>query len=331
MKEKAVVITGKEKAELQVVAGPGQPADDELLGRTLYTLVSPGTELACSYCGSNFPSFPGYAAVASVEATGRAVKSFRPGDTFFCSGRHAGFQKVKEADAVPVPSRLAPEQTVLCRLMGVSMTTLMTTAARPGDRVIVSGSGPVGFLAAQVFHLSGYNVSVVEPLKERRDVFDRIPGIAVFPRMPLDVAGITGETALVLESSGNEAAVLDACKIVRKRGEVVLVGVPWKRQTEISAHEVLSQVFSRYVVLRSGWEWELPVHGADFQPHSIFSAYRTALEWLAQGRIFTEGLIAPVKPEEAQSVYQALLRRKFRGLFPVFDWTHYARGRHRAR
>lgn len=56
-----------------------------------------------------------------------------------------------------MPDGLASETAVIARLMSVSMTTLMTTKARPGDRVVITGAGPVGFLAA---HLSGLAATV---------------------------------------------------------------------------------------------------------------------------------------------------------------------------
>jgi threonine dehydrogenase-like Zn-dependent dehydrogenase len=125
-----------------------------------------------------------------------------------------------------------------------------------------------------------------------------------------------------VECSGHEQAVLDACRVVRKRGEVVLVGVPWRRHTDAFAYDVLSLVFHKYVVLRSGWEWELPHHSADFAPHSIHSGFDTALDWLASGRIDVDkDLIVRKEPREAQTAYQDLLNKQAHGLFTVFDWT----------
>jgi threonine dehydrogenase-like Zn-dependent dehydrogenase len=206
-------------------------------------------------------------------------------------------------------------------LMGVSMTTLMTTAARPGDRVLIAGAGPVGFLAAQMFAVCGYDVLVVEPDAVRRSQIEQSGIRRVFAKTPVEDASIAGSVALVVECSGHEQAVLDACRVVRKRGEVVLVGVPWRRQTDAFAHELLSLVFHKYVVLRSGWEWELPRHAADFSPHSVHAGFDTALRWLADGRIRTDGLIAQAAPRDAQRAYQDSFHHRTKGLFTVFDWT----------
>lgn len=320
MRHCAVSITAKERAELVEVAAPEALGPDEVRGPTHCTLVSPGTELAYNYTGASFPSFPGYAATFIVEELGAEVEGISKGDRCFCMGPHRSFQQVEASAARLVPKGLPAEKAVLARLMGVSMTSLMTTKARPGDRVMITGAGPVGFLAARMFALGGYEVMVVEPDDARRQIVERSGMRNVFRKIPCEDASIAGSVALVVECSGHEQAVLDACRAIRKRGELVLVGVPWRRQTDACAHELLSLVFHKYIVLRSGWEWELPRHSEDFNPHSIHSGFDTALRWLADGRINADNLISIASPRDAQSVYQGLLHRKTNGLFSVFDW-----------
>jgi len=172
-----------------------------------------------------------------------------------------------------------------------------------------------------MFALSGYDVIVAEPDAVRRRQIEQSGIRRVFAKTPFEDASIAGTVGLVVECSGHEQAVLDACRVVRKRGEVVLVGVPWRRQTDAFAHELLSLVFHKYVVLRSGWEWELPHHAADFSPHSIHAGFDAALRWLADGRIRTDDLITQADPRDAQRAYQDLLHRRAEGLFTVFDWT----------
>ena len=45
--------------------------------------------------------------------------------------------------------------------------------------------------------------------------------------VPVEDPAYAGEVELVIECSGHEQAAFDGCRIVRKRGEVVLVGAPW--------------------------------------------------------------------------------------------------------
>ena len=326
MKHCAITMTALEKAELLPIEAPAPLSPRDVRGPTVATLVSPGTELAWNYQGKQpdpahaFPNRPGYAAIFRAEELGSEVKDLKKGDLLFCMGNHQSVQQQEAAQVIPLPTGLAPQEALLARLMGVTMTTVMTTTARPGDIVLVAGAGPVGFLGAHLFAISGYDVRVVEPDAKRREAVQQSGIRMVYPSMPIDDVSVKGKVALVLECSGHEQSVLDGVRIVRKSGEVVLVGVPWKRRTERTAHELLHAVFHSYAVIRSGWEWSLPPHAADFRPHSNFSGFRLALRWLSERRISLQGLIAVRAPADAQDVYQGLLQNTIPELFQVFDW-----------
>jgi len=318
----AVAVTAREQAELVAAPRPAEPlGPHQVEGRTLATLVSPGTELASAYLGERFPRTPGYAAVFQVEAVGCEVGDAAVGDRLFCMGPHRSWQRVRAAEAVAVPAGLAAEAAVFARMMCVSMSTLTTTTARPPEPVLVTGLGLVGHLAAQVFARGGYQVTAVEPLEPRRELASAAGIERVLPSVPLDDERLAGTMALVVECSGHEQAALDGCRMVRKRGEVVLVGVPWRRHTDLSAHELLDAIFHKYAVVRSGWEWEVPRQPTDFRAGSLVGQFAAALRWLAEGHVRVEGLAATRPPREAQQAYQHLLQRRGGALSVVFDWT----------
>ncbi|MCU0905206.1 MAG: hypothetical protein MUE83_15250, partial [Tabrizicola sp.] len=139
----------------------------EIRGPSICTLVSQGTEIGWAN-GDSFPIRPGYAAVFRVDDIGEGVTGVCRGDLRFAMGYHRATQTHDLRHTLPLPAGMEPSTAVLARLMGVSMTTLMTTRARPGDRVIITGAGPVGILAAHLFHLSAYRVTVVDPDPTRR-------------------------------------------------------------------------------------------------------------------------------------------------------------------
>ena len=84
----AISVTGRETAELVERQEDRPLAPDQVEGSTLFTLVSPGTELAGIYLGERFPAFPGYAAVFRVEEIGADVQTVSCGDLLFCMGNH---------------------------------------------------------------------------------------------------------------------------------------------------------------------------------------------------------------------------------------------------
>jgi threonine dehydrogenase-like Zn-dependent dehydrogenase len=326
-----IVFPAKSRFELRPVGLPDRLGPREVRGPTVCTLISPGTELAWA-SGEDFPIRPGYAAVFRADEIGSEVEGIQPETLLFCMGPHRSFQHVDARLTIRVPAGMEPEMAVLARLVGVPMTTLMTTTAKPGDRVIVAGAGPVGFLAAQLFAMTGYQVMVVESDAARRGNVERLGLGPTFASMPIDNAEIVGTVALVMDCTGHEQMAFDGCGVVRIRGEVVLIGTPWARKTDIYAHAILERVFSNYAVLRSGWEWELPLHSVTFKreellagynnsPQSIFSGFRKALKWLAAGQFSVEGLTLKVDPRDVETVYRDLQERRTQALFVLFDWS----------
>jgi threonine dehydrogenase-like Zn-dependent dehydrogenase len=322
--EYQVVFTRREQAELLDLPVSAEPlGPNEVSGRTVATLISAGTELA-GYQGlwrwAEFPITPGYAAAFTVEAVGSEVTDLKPGDLAFTMGRHCTLQRANRADVVPVPAGVTPEMATFARLMNVTMTTMTHTNARPGDKVIITGLGLVGHLAAKNFIRCGYDVYGVDTNPARRAMAEA-GGIAqVLSAVPLDDPAMARKVALVVECSGHEQAVLDACKVVRRRGEVILVAAPWRKQSDVSAHEIQHQVFFEYVDLRSGWEWELPHHAETFRPHSIFGNLATCLRWLAEGTVSVDGLYTTMRPQDVQAAYQGLQNGSAQRLAVVLDW-----------
>lgn len=306
-------------------------AKDEIRGSTLATLISQGTEIGWAN-GDDFPVKPGYAAVFRVEEVGSDVEEVEIGDLRFSMGYHRQTQQVPVRFTMPVPEGMDPNVALLTRLMGVSMTTLMTTDARPGDKVVICGAGPVGLLAAHNFQIGGYDVSIVEPDALRRSQAEQSGIGSTHAAMPLEDDNFLGKVALVVDCSGHESAVLDGCKVVRKQGEVVLVGVPWRAYTDMKAHDVLNAVFFNFVKLRSGWEWELPILPYDFvweellegynnASHSIFGGFERAMQWLKDDKVQLDGLMTTVSPKHPEKVYGQLLDRNILEPFIVYDWT----------
>jgi threonine dehydrogenase-like Zn-dependent dehydrogenase len=319
------VISYTSRRQVDLVDWPHNDAPlgpTEIAGRTLATLISPGTEINAGFdVDREKPGVGGYAAVFEIDSIGEQVRTLRVGQRAFCMGGHAERQRTDQSMAVPVPDGLTSQRAVAARLMGVSWSTLTTTLARPCNRVLVTGLGPVGNLAGQIFSAAGYDVYVVDPVETRRALAGRCGLINAFAKASDAQAAAGGDFALCVECSGHEAAVLDGLKAVRKGGEVVLVGVPWKKKTDLAAFEVLHAVFHRYVKLRSGWEWELPVAHRDFATSSILDNLAGALHFLAKGRVSVDAIFHPIAPSQCQFAYDQLFHQRGEALSYVFDWA----------
>jgi len=293
-------ISAKEKNVAQITESNYDPAwdmeDETIGGPTLYTLISAGTELNGFLDGLTAPyGMPmGYAAVFRVENVGDEVEGFEEGDLAMGPGPHTSYQVLDYRKCIKVPEGVLAQEAAFARLCGVSMSTLALTHITPPEYVLVYGLGCVGLMAAQCYQACGYRVIAVEPDAHRREVAMKNGIAEVFAETPFDDERYEGRIGLVLECSGNEAAALEGCKMLRIGGELSQVGVPWVQKTENTAHELLDLIFHKVIKVYSSWEHQVPLFEKEFNPvlvcdiyHGISGAgnYRRAMELLAEGKV----------------------------------------------
>ncbi|GIH76813.1 NAD(P)-dependent alcohol dehydrogenase [Planobispora longispora] len=165
--------------DLTDVAMPS-PGDDEVLVRVLATSVQPydwHLMRGEPYIARLMPGGPGLrgpeidilgADVAGrVEAVGKNVTEFRPGDEVFAMPKRGGFSEyvcVPESELAPKPENLSFEQAAAVPLAaGTALLGLRDQGRiRPGQRVLVNGaSGGVGTFAVQIAKAFGAEVTGV--------------------------------------------------------------------------------------------------------------------------------------------------------------------------
>ncbi len=109
---------------------------------------------------------PGTDIAGTVEAVGKGVTRFRPGDEVFgwCAGAFAEYACAGEDHFVPKPANLTFEQAAA---VGVSATTALQLLreqgkVKPGQKVLINGaSGGVGTFAVQIAKSFGAEVTGV--------------------------------------------------------------------------------------------------------------------------------------------------------------------------
>ena len=330
-----VVFTDRLQVDVEEFDAPATtPAAREVDLETAYSAISSGTELALltndqdigHWQGEPYPSHPGYAATGRVTAAGEEVEHVQVGDLVFAPVGHASHHRIdtSRSPVIPLPPGTPPEDAVYARFCSVSMTTLRTTRARPGDGVAVFGLGIVGAMAAQVFQASGYEVAGIDPAAGRRQ-----RALACGLRHALDPAQLSGwertvgtPCRLVVDSSGSTEAVQAATEIADQGAEIVLVGVPWKGDQSRPMSDLLQAVFTKYLQVRGGWEWEIPHFPAAFARGSIQQNMHHAVNLLARGQIQAAPLRSHVlPPERAGEAYLGLLNDKENYHSVVFDWS----------
>ena len=151
MNVQAVVFDQGEQISIREVGLP-ELQNDQIRTETLYSFVSPGTELrtlAGHYGASkNFPIIPGYSSVSRVVEIGSEVKSYRIGDllslrggggfigaTAYWGGEAGGHVLSQEGTQIKLPSDTAenPLSYAVTEVAAISYRGVQSADPQPGE------------------------------------------------------------------------------------------------------------------------------------------------------------------------------------------------------
>jgi 2-desacetyl-2-hydroxyethyl bacteriochlorophyllide A dehydrogenase len=208
-------------------------------------------------------------------------------------GGYAESVVVRDSMLVPIPDDLSLEDGALVEPLAVGLHGLNVGEARPGDRCVVIGAGPIGVMTAFALRARDIEDVLVVEKNERRQErvrsfgFDAI-GLEDVHVKVIDAFG--GDLPdRVFECAGNPAAPQLAIELVRSRGVIVLLGV-LEEPVEISQLVLLikeAQIRASFAYRRDEFE--------------------EAVELLTAGKLPTQRLITGIAPlEQAQKMFELL-------------------------
>ncbi len=335
MKGQRIVFSQANKVELEEFEVDQSVGEGEILIRTLASIISAGTELACLAGRAEwapFPFHPGYGAVGEVIAVGRGVRGVQEGDCILTYTPHASHAKARVL-SIRVPEGLPAEEAVFARMANVSITAVRVSQPELGDRVCILGAGLVGVLAGQLFQLSGCWVSIADRIASRLERARKCGLSQTFLLDSGDGGAFVREWTegsgceIVVEASGNPVAGYKAGQWAGKNGQVILLGSMFHRPLVDNVTELLETIHlwsNGCITYKGAHEWRYPVlkDRQGFTKHSIERNGEIVLRLLKEGRLLVRPLLTHLlPPEKCREAYEGLRDdpEEFQGV--VFNWA----------
>ncbi len=173
----------------------------------------------CEYCLAGRPSL----------CTGRNT----PGAGAHQDGAFAEYTLVHEDALLRIPDGLSLRAAALAEPLAVALHGLTRGGVQAGQRLLVTGAGPIGALSVAAARARGVtDVVVSEPHPRRRALAERLgatvvePDTLVPPASPGDTVDAPFDVAL--ECSGHAVAMEAALTQLKRGGTLVLVGAGMK-------------------------------------------------------------------------------------------------------
>jgi len=131
-----------------------------------------------------------------------------------------------ERNLFVVPDTMSYEEAALCEPLSVGIWACRRANLQPGDRVLVSGAGPVGVLAAQVARALGASAVTVSDVSDFRLEKARSLGFDVERSGEVPEGPGHEEFDVLLECSGAQGVLAQGLWRLRNAGRAAMVGMP---------------------------------------------------------------------------------------------------------
>jgi L-iditol 2-dehydrogenase len=203
---RAPLVLGHESGGAVVAAGPGA------------TRHAPGQRVALE------PGIP----CGQCRECRAGRYNLCPGVRFFATppvhGSLARYVTIDEDFAHPLPDSLSDDAGALMEPLSVGIWANRKAGTAVGSRVLVTGAGPIGVLAAQVARAAGAWVAIVDINADRLRAAGGFGFDAVLDgRDRPDLRALDPD--VLIECTGVEAVVGDGIRALRPAGRAVLVGL----------------------------------------------------------------------------------------------------------
>jgi len=140
-------------------------------------------------------------------------------------GAFAQYVVLSAHRAHPVPDSVSDDAAALIEPLSVAVWAARKAAIEPGDRVLVTGAGPVGLLCADVARARGGWVTVSDTNPNRLAVATQRGAAAVVDVTAGPLSEQIEPVDVIIECSGAAPAVREAFTVAAPAARIVLVGM----------------------------------------------------------------------------------------------------------
>ncbi|MBU0992148.1 MAG: alcohol dehydrogenase catalytic domain-containing protein [Proteobacteria bacterium] len=198
-------------------------------------------------------------------------------------GAFAEYIKIRPDMVRKLPDTLSDKEAILIEPAAVALHAVRKANIGVGNRVLITGGGPIGLLCAAWARINGASSIVLTEVDPFRKTFASETGDVdeVFDAGDPDLSRILkkfskGGFDVAMETSANDAGLLTAVSALKSKGRLVIAGINFK----------LQKVPTLLMTIK-----ELECHGAFAYHPQEFDA---AIDFLAKKRLQIEKLITRV-------------------------------------
>lgn len=265
----------------------------------------------------------GYCNVGVVHEVGAGVDDFQVGDRVVSNGPHADMVKVPKNLCAKIPDNVDDESASFAVVASIGLQGIRLAQPTLGESFVVTGAGLIGLLTIQMLRANGCRVLAIDFDQSKLELAKQFGAEVCNPGKgedPVAVGlafsrGVGVDGVIITASTKVSDPVIQAARMSRKRGRIILVGVTGLElnRADFYEKELSFQVSCSYGPGRYDTEYEdkgndYPLGFVRWTEQRNFVA---VLDMMAAGTLNVEPLITQrFEFEDAPKAYDALTEDK---------------------
>ena len=249
LKGEVVILSRPKKIIFKsVTIDSGKIKPSEIIAKTIFSAISPGTETA-AYSGQTalrpgraYPRLLGYSNVAKVLVVGKAVKKIRPGDNILTNQSHRSIFLIKEENVLArVPRKIDPKEATLTYLYTIGLGALQIIPLGQEKTLAVIGLGVLGLsVVEQAKNLNVHTIAFSDS-QYKLKLAKKLGSTKVYLKSKNRKLQNLADMVIITSNSWEDWAL--ALKLTRPNGVITVVGFPGRGQKPPSFNPLLPQYF----------------------------------------------------------------------------------------
>ncbi|KXO73786.1 dehydrogenase [Acinetobacter venetianus] len=265
----------------------------------------------------------GYCNVGIVHEVGANVDDFQVGDRVVSNGPHADMVKVPKNLCAKIPDNVSDEAASFAVVASIGLQGIRLAQPTLGESFVVTGAGLIGLLTIQMLRANGCRVLAIDFDQSKLDLAKQFgaeicnPGKGEDP-VAVGLAfsrGVGVDGVIITASTKVSDPVIQAARMSRKRGRIILVGVTGLElnRADFYEKELSFQVSCSYGPGRydTGYEDKGNDYPLGFVRWTEQRNFVAVLDMMSAGTLNVEPLITQrFEFEDAPKAYDALTEDK---------------------
>lgn len=141
-------------------------------------------------------------------------------------GAFSNYVTVPESFAYTLPDQMSDEEGALIEPLSVGVWACRKAQLQGADRLLITGAGPIGILAMKVaLALGATEVTMTDVYPQRLELARKLGATRTVNVAEEALARARVEVDVLIECSGNQAALMDGICSLRPAGKAVAVGM----------------------------------------------------------------------------------------------------------